>query len=106
MPLPMKTAAKRLGKRLAPSGRGAAGSPQTRMDSSQGNAMVTPTPRKKVRREIMEVRVLFRIKSVSGNVRVLTRVQELRAGHNASHQAPEPVAVASQLRAHLLNQQL
>src|SRR5215510_477623 len=51
MPLPMKRAAKRLGN--GPSA--AAGLPQTGMDSSQGRAMATPTPRRKVRREEVEM---------------------------------------------------
>src|SRR5690349_20767827 len=55
MPLPMNTTAKRFGNAPAPGIAAAApaaagASPNTDMDSSHGRAMVTPTPRRKVRR--------------------------------------------------------
>src|SRR5437868_9482769 len=46
MPQPMKRAANRFGQADAP----LADAPQTGSDSSHGNAIVTPTPRRKVRR--------------------------------------------------------
>src|SRR5262249_20954446 len=56
MPLPMNITPNRFGKTRAALGADAAASvaaPQTLRDSSQGNAMVTPTPRRKRRREII-----------------------------------------------------
>src|SRR5436853_5935431 len=50
MPLPMKSAAKRLGGVAA----GAACAPQTGSDSSHGKATEQPTPVRKVRRERWE----------------------------------------------------
>src|SRR6185503_10418797 len=54
MPLPMNSAAKRFGGVFA-----AGSAPQTGTDSSQGKAIVTPTPRRKVRREIWNRRFSF-----------------------------------------------
>src|SRR5262245_36497495 len=57
IPLPTKRAAKRFGKGPADSGAGVA-LPQTGSDSSQGKVMVTPAPRRKVRRLKLIVPVL------------------------------------------------
>ena len=51
MPLPMNSAANRLGK-SGQSRRSPASPPQTGIDSSQGRAIVTPAPRSNVRRLI------------------------------------------------------
>src|SRR6185436_4306904 len=70
MPFPMKRAAKRVGSfsgfvaSSAPSVALDTGSaPQTEIDSNQGRAMATPTPRRTVRREMMEL-------GIAGNVGV------------------------------------
>src|SRR5205085_10475731 len=52
IPLPMNSAAKRLGKAGVPTEVGS--SPQTGRDSSQGRAIATPTPRSMVRRSMGE----------------------------------------------------
>ena len=49
-PLPENSTARRTGASLAPR-TALASSPQTRNDSIHGSAMLTPTPRRKVRRE-------------------------------------------------------
>ena len=49
-PLPENRTARRTGASLAPR-TALASSPQTRSDSIHGSAMLTPTPRRKVRRE-------------------------------------------------------
>src|SRR5438445_6336664 len=49
MPLPMKRAAKRFGGAAGGAPEGAS-PPQPERDSSQGRAMVTPTPRRRARR--------------------------------------------------------
>src|SRR5262245_636619 len=50
-PLPMKRAEKRLGNAVA-APPAACSTAKTRIDSSQGNAIATPTPRRSVRRSI------------------------------------------------------
>src|SRR5262245_36584860 len=50
MPFPMKTAAKRFGNGPVGSFE-IEGAPQTGMDSSHGNAIATPAPRRNLRRE-------------------------------------------------------
>src|SRR4051812_25265923 len=51
IPLPMKTTPKRLG------GGAAAVAPQTGSDSSHGRAIVTPAPRRKIRRDVFRSRI-------------------------------------------------
>ncbi len=53
MPLPMNSTAKRLGNAApaAAAAEAAGAAPQAGTDSNQGRAIVTPTPRRKVRRD-------------------------------------------------------
>src|SRR5688572_5468164 len=100
MPQPMKTAAKRLGGRLA----AAAGtSPQTAVDSSHGRAIATPAPRRKVRRERAArfcLRIVGFIRSLLRHLCSGALGQELPAGHDRLDQVLEAIPVGGELRLH------
>src|SRR4051812_4052478 len=56
MPVPMNRTPKRFGARGKPVSAARAVAPKPESDSSHGSAIVTPTPRKKVRREMARAR--------------------------------------------------
>src|SRR5581483_8611569 len=109
MPLPMKSTPKRFGIVAAPAAASATApadsgvAPQTGMDSSHGSAIVTPTPRKKVRRDIWKPRDFCRDDSLILPVLLCEHimaslVEELRTGHDILDQRVKPVAVRGELR--------
>ena len=61
MPLPMNRTAKRFGNAGAASWLRGGGTPQAGSDSSHGRAIVTPTPRRKVRRGEAALCILTRL---------------------------------------------
>src|SRR3954452_2997173 len=83
MPLPMNITAKRLGAVVAP---------QTGRDSNQGSAIVTPAPRRNIRRDVL--------------ISITSLVQELRAGDDRLHQRVEAVPICRQFTAHLFDRGL
>src|SRR5262245_9028750 len=103
-PLPENSAAKRTGASLA----GAAGlgsSPQTGSDSSQGRAIVTPTPRRNVRREN---RCIFILNTPRSGISIVLAADlaELPAAENRLHGREKAVVVLLQLLLHLFKQRL
>ena len=108
-PQPMNSAANRFGQGAGKSPAIAA-PPQTGTDSSQGRAIVTPTPRRNVRRDGWQVPAArcfgFELRSSSSFLRLFafdSLVQELWAGDDRLDQTAEAVAVGRQLRAHLVD---
>src|SRR5690349_1097214 len=101
MPLPMKSAAKRFGNLVVPTALSSTGvsAPQTRTDSSHGNAMVTPTPRRNVRRDSFQVLLFIRL--VPRQIRLRPRIQKLRARDDAFDEHAEAMIARSELRFHL-----
>src|SRR5688572_24770987 len=90
-PLPMKSTAKRLGK-------GELGvAANADMDSSHGNAMVTPAPRRTVRRDS-----LISLAFLHGRA----FLQELRAGDDGLDQRAESIVIRRELRVHPLDERL
>src|SRR4051794_8107848 len=100
-PLPMNRTAKRFGKLPGIVESAKAGS-----DSSHGNAMATPAPRRIVRREmrsaslfvLIGIRLTFLFRKIRASF-----VHELRAGDNRLHQGREAIAICSQRSSHALH---
>src|SRR6185436_20503995 len=112
MPLPMKSAANRLGK-PAPAAAAAVAAPfaagvsapQIRTDSSHGKVIVTPTPLRNVRRESFSFRICLDIgNSVFRETAFDACVQKLRARHNRFDKASESVLIGHKFRAQVVNQ--
>src|SRR5688572_24399565 len=98
MPLPMNSTAKRFGNvPAAVAVTAACAGLAHAIDSIHGRAMVTPMPRRTVRLEIVPLAIALPLCS---EVSARTFVAELRAGHDAFHQAVEPIAVFHELRTH------
>src|SRR5579871_1250564 len=94
-PLPMKSVANRLGN--AGTLLVAASLPHTGMDSSQGRAMATPTPRRTVRRSMRESVGFMDGSSLSFPwIISATFVQELRTGDNGPNQAFKAVIIRNE----------
>src|SRR5262249_10335703 len=106
-PLPENSAAKRTGASLALAAFGS--SPQTGSDSSHGSATVTPTPRRKVRRESWCEFIV--LSSMSGGLMPLHSLvppdfAELPAADNRLQRRAEAVIGLLQLALHLFQQRL
>src|SRR5690348_11353900 len=102
-PLPMNRTANRLGYVTG------FASPKQGSDSSSGSAIVTPTPRSTVRREIVSEDFLVRRAILIAFLRPEFRdssVQKLFARHNALHHRPKPIVVVGQCGMHLLDGRL
>src|SRR5882672_4759221 len=85
--------------------------PKTGMDSSHGNAMVTPAPRRTARREMrlldfgvrFGILITFLLSGIQGLIYHASFIQELGAGDDCLDQRTEAITIRRQFSLHALN---
>src|SRR5580765_7221394 len=105
MPLPINTAANRCGKRR---GAAAESTPHTGRDSSQGKAITTPAPRRKVLREIRWASAdeSFTLRMALVPFRFGSFGSKLGAANDALDESAKTVTIRGKLRSHLADERI